>query len=635
MKAKIKNGEFHYREKLIPINYFIKNVNIESEGFYWNVDTVGIKFSFAPGTGKGNAAGDITINLKNLDYNLAIAFKKFDLDIIQQYLNDLANYGVFTANLDADMHSKGNFKIVEKVTNKGILTINDFHFGKTANEDIASLEKFVLAIHEVSPGKSVYQYDSVLIIKPYFNYERYDELDNLQTMFGEKGSNIAAIKADDTKFNLILEIADYVKELAKNFYKSNYKVDKLLIANGNLHFSDYSLAEKFSIQVTPFTISADSISKLAKRVNFSIKSGIEPYGELMANISINPQDSSDFNLLFKLAGMPIAMFNPYIINYTTYPVDRGTLEINAKWDVKHGEINSSNHLLVIDPRLSKKLDENDKKHIPLPLIMFLIRDRGNVIDYNIPITGNLNDPNFNVKDVAFDVLGNVFLKPPTTPYREEIKAIENEIEKSLSLKWLPRQQVLQDNHIEFLDKMADFLQNNPDEIIDVYPNPYTIKEKEYILFFEAKKKYFFHTHKDMKTLSINDSLELTKMSVKDEAMVSYLKSEIKDTMLFTIQDLCTALVGANVVDTKFKQLCTDREVAFVQHFNIRGLANRVIIKKDISDIPYNGFSRYKIDYKGDFPAELIDAYKRLEDYDGKKPRKRFFKKRKENETLIL
>jgi hypothetical protein len=481
----------------------------------------------------------------------------------------------------------------------------------------------------------VYQYDSVLIIKPYFNYERYDELDNLQTMFGEKGSNIAAIKADNTRFNLILKIADYMKELAKNFYKSNYKVDKLRIADGIISYSDFSLTEKFSIQVTPLDISADSISKLAKRVNFSVKSGVEPYGELKANISINPQDSSDFNLQFNLAGMPIAMFNPYIINYTTYPVDRGTLEINAKWDVKNGEINSSNHLLVIDPRLSKKLDKNDKKHIPLPLIMFLIRDRGNVIDYSIPITGNLNDPDFHIKDVVFDVLGNVFLKPPTTPYREEIKSIENEIEKSLSLKWLPRQQVLQDNHIEFLDKIADFLQNNPNETIDIYPNAYASKEKEYILFFEAKKKYFFHTHKDQKELSEKDSLELNKMSVKDENIVSYLKSEVNDTLLYTVQNMCEKLVGTNVVNSKFNQLCAEREAAFMHHFKNRGVHTRVIIKKQISDIPYNGFSLYKIDYKGEFPAELIDAYNRLEDYDGKKPRKRFFKKRKENESMVL
>ena len=38
--------------------------------------------------------------------------------------------------------------------------------------------------------------------------------------------------------------------------------------------------------------------------------------------------------------------------------------------------------------------------------------------------------------------------------------------------------------------MGDFLVNNPNASIAVYPQQYEIKEKEHILFFEAKKKYF-------------------------------------------------------------------------------------------------------------------------------------------------
>jgi hypothetical protein len=488
----------------------------------------------------------------------------------------------------------------------------------------------VLGIHQVSPGKHVYWYDSVLLLQPYFNYERYDSLDNLQTQFGKDGSNITDVKADKTKFNLVLEIADYAKELAKNFYKSNYKVDKILIENASINYSDYSLTESFSIQANPLTISADSINRLSKNIIFSVKSGIQPYGDLSAKLNINPQDSSDFDLEYKLQGLPIAMFNPYIINYTSYPADRGTLEISGAWDVNKGSIKSSNHLLVIDPRLNDKLDKNNKKHIPLPLIMYLIRDRGNVIDFSIPITGNLNDPDFHISDVIFDVLENILVKPPLTPYREEIKTIENEIEKSLSLKWLPRQQVLQESHMEFFDKIADFLQSNPNESIDVYPNPYISKEKEYILFFEAKKSYFFHSHNDVKVLSKNDSLELEKMSVKEDAIVSYLRSQVNDNLLFTVQDLCFKLVGTAVVDSKFAQLSAQREAAFMKHFNQRGVGNRVKIKKTITDIPYNGFSRYQIDYKGEFPAELTDAYKRLNEFDEKKPRRKFEKKRNES-----
>ena len=47
----------------------------------------------------------------------------------------------------------------------------------------------------------------------------------------------------------------------------------------------------------------------------------------------------------------------------------------------------------------------------MPLIMTFIRERGNVIDYEIPITGNLKDPKFHLSDVIFDLLGNIFVKP--------------------------------------------------------------------------------------------------------------------------------------------------------------------------------------------------------------------------------
>lgn len=109
LSIKINEGEFHFREKLIPVNYFIKNVNFESTGKRWNTDTIAAQFSFLSGTGSGDVKGDFTINLNNLDYRYAVVIHKFDLKIIEQYLKDITNYGSFAANLDADIKATGNF----------------------------------------------------------------------------------------------------------------------------------------------------------------------------------------------------------------------------------------------------------------------------------------------------------------------------------------------------------------------------------------------------------------------------------------------------------------------------------------------------------------------------------------------
>ncbi|HMG14132.1 MAG TPA: DUF748 domain-containing protein, partial [Saprospiraceae bacterium] len=156
LNVKIQNGIFSYKEKQIPIDYSIKKVNIESSGFSWNKDTIGAKFSFIPGIGTGDLKGNFTINLKTLDYRLATIINKFNLEIIEQYLKELTNYGTFSASLDANIKAVGNFNDAEKITASGLIAINDFHFGKTRQEDYASFDKISLKVNEISPKNHRY-----------------------------------------------------------------------------------------------------------------------------------------------------------------------------------------------------------------------------------------------------------------------------------------------------------------------------------------------------------------------------------------------------------------------------------------------------------------------------------------------
>ena len=110
----------------------------------------------------------------------------------------------------------------------------------------------------------------------------------------------------------------------------------------------------------------------------------------------------------------------------------------------------------------------------------------------------------------------------------EVKNIETEIEKTLTLKWKMRQNSLLPVQEKFIEKMADFLIKNPDASITFYPQHYAIKEKEYILFFEAKKKYFLITNnKNAQSFNAEDSAKVDNMSVKDSLFVHLFKQADK------------------------------------------------------------------------------------------------------------
>lgn len=628
LDIKVVDGRFYYSERITPVNYFIKNVNIESKGKIWDSDSIAAHFSLVSGIGKGDMNGDLMINVKSLDYRLEVDIHKFDLQVMEQYLKDLTNYGNFSANMDANLKTSGNFKDKENMKARGVVAINDFHFGKNPKDDYTSFERLSISIRNLSPKDHAYLFDSVSLLKPYFKFERYDHLDNMQTMFGRKGENVAAAASNPKEFNLVIEIARYIKVLGKNFLRSDYKIDRFAIYNGNFKFNDYSLGEKFALDLKPVSVVADSIDKDHLRVNALVRVGIAPSGTASVALSINPMDSSDFDIQYRLERIPATIFNPYIIEYTSFPLDRGTLELKGNWQVRNGMVNSVNHVVIIDPRASERLRHRNGKWIPVPLVLFFVRERGNVIDYEIPITGNLKDPKFHVKDVILDALGNVFVKPLTTPYRREVKRMEAEIEKSLSLKWEMADNELLHVQENFIEKVADYLKENPGATISIYPEYYSVKEKEYILMFEAKKKYFLETNKrNSPFLTKEDSTDLFQLSIKDEWFMSYLNKRVKDSLLFTVQDKSARIIDSATVNKRFAELNAFRIKVFMSFFYAQGVQSQVKVAKAKYVIPYSGFSIFRIAYNGELPGSLVKAYERMSELNSESPRKKFKQER--------
>ncbi len=619
----IVNGEFHFIDKIIPINYFIKKVMVHSPGKLNEGDTLAAKFSFLAGIGTGEMNGNITINTKNDDYRFALTARDLDLEIIRQYIWELINYGMFTAHLDANVHASGNFKSKENISLKGRLSIRDFHLGKTSTDDYAAFKNLVLVVNELSPHKRKYLFDTISLSHPYLKYERYDSLDNLQTLFGKRGKNITDITQQPGRFNLVIEIARYIKVITNNFFKSDYKIKSLKIDQGDLQFNDYSISEKFSVNLNPLSIVADSVNENS-RVKLFVDAGLKPYGKGNVQLSINPKDSGDFDIHYHFQKIPASVFNPYLLTYTSFPVNRGTLEFNGDWRVREGAIESTNHLVVIDPRISKRIRNNDMRWIPMPLIMAFIREEGNVIDYNIPITGNLKNPKFHLRDAVFDVVKNIFVKPPTTPYRFEVKDNEIEIEKLLTVQWEMRQRKLRPHQADFIKRIAKFFNSDSNATLTASPYTFVEREKEQILFYETKKKYFMlMNHKDLKSFYAEDSLQVEKMSIKDKALVSHISKNLSDTVMFTLQEKCVNFIGNKLVSEEFNQLIKARERAFLSYFKENGTEKQVKILDNLNDVPYNGFSYFKLKYGKDIPPSLQKAYDKMLELNNEEPRKRY------------
>ena len=85
--------------------------------------------------------------------------------------------------------------------------------------------------------------------------------------------------------------------------------------------------------------------------------------------------------------------------------------------------------------------------------------------------------------------------------------------------------------------------------------------------------------------------------------------------------------GIKIVNAKYRELNKDRWNKFLINFRKNGTEERVKLAKAQNLIPYNGFSFYKIIYKGEFPEYLLDAYHKMDELNSENPRKKFRKAR--------
>ena len=124
------------------------------------------------------------------------------------------------------------------------------------------------------------------------------------------------------------------------------------------------------------------------------------------------------------------------------------------------------------------------------------------------------------------------------------------------------------------------------------------------------------------------------MSVTDSSFVHYLNRQVDDPKLFTRQEKCIRLIGAALVNSRFRQLSKEREVAFLTYFKIRNVEKQVKMNAAASVVPYNGFSFYNINYRGELPNSLKRAYRHMDALNREPPREKFGKERKKNKGVL-
>ncbi|MGY3086498.1 DUF748 domain-containing protein [Pseudomonas fragi] len=379
-----------------PLNVKLKNFDsLNRSPFTLNLDTgVGKQ-------GKLTASGDV--NLSPVSARLKVTTKDIDLRIAQAYIDPFIRLELRSGMLGSDLavDLKSTAPLAFSVA--GRAQVDQLHTLDTLkNRDFLKWQKLVLEDVKYQHGDSL-SLARVNLEKPYvrfmINDDRTTNIDDL-LIPQPAGSTTAKSTASKEK-------------------PLGIHIGAIAINDGSANFADFSLTPNFQTAVQQLNGLIGTIdSRNPKPAPVNIAGKVDRYAPATIKGSVNPFDpmaSLDIATSFKR--VELTTLTPYSGKFAGYRIRKGRLNLDLHYLITNGQLKAENKLVVEQLQLGEKVDSPDAVDLPIKLAIALLKDTDGKISIELPISGDLNNPQFSVMPIIWQTVRNLVLRAAQAPFK--------------------------------------------------------------------------------------------------------------------------------------------------------------------------------------------------------------------------
>jgi hypothetical protein len=242
------------------------------------------------------------------------------------------------------------------------------------------------------------------------------------------------------------------------------RIGDIVLANASADFEDLSLPLPFAVKIDALNGKMTTISTESNQPSdVSLEGKVDEFGLARINGTVTPlYPTKNTDILVSFENISVPKFSPYSIPFAGREVASGKLDLKLGYKVKDGELAGENSIILRDFELGKEVPHPDAMDLPLGLAVALLKDVNGKIDIDLPVRGNINEPEFNYGGVILSALGDLLVKIVLSPFIAlgNLLGIEsNELEH---VKFLDGRFDLTPPELEKAGKLAEALSLRPE-----------------------------------------------------------------------------------------------------------------------------------------------------------------------------
>ena len=247
-------------------------------------------------------------------------------------------------------------------------------------------------------------------------------------------------------------------------------VIKLSLLNSSATFSDLSLPLPFKTYTHDLEGEVLGISTTKDVTTFvKLRGGVDQYGLTKINGQLNTKDPkafTDMKVVFE--NLELKQYTPYSLQFLGYKIADGKLFLNLGYKINQGKLNAQNQIVI------QKIELGEEKAggspWPMGLVVALLEDSDGVIDIDLPIEGDVNNPDFKYGKVVWQVIGNLLTKAITSPFRllGAMMGLDANDDSLSSVSFEAGEDIILPPQREKLDKLTALLVKRPKLTLKVH-----------------------------------------------------------------------------------------------------------------------------------------------------------------------
>lgn len=195
-------------------------------------------------------------------------------------------------------------------------------------------------------------------------------------------------------------------------------IDQVRTEQGNLRFADRSLSPEFVVDIASLSGQSRHMSNIpGQRSDLAFNGKVDRYAPVTIRGNTNlliEQPVLDVAVTF--SNLELTTFTPYSSTYAGYAIDKGQLSMKLNYKLQGNRLEGDNDITIKKLQLGEKIKSEQAKDMPLGLAIALLSDANGVIQMNLKVKGNLDQPDFSLGNIFWDVLGNTLRKAITSPF---------------------------------------------------------------------------------------------------------------------------------------------------------------------------------------------------------------------------